>query len=534
MTAAQVDSQASTAGERPGRLAYALAWAANTRRGLALLLGVALLVRLPGLIEKPLWYDEAFSVLFASKGLRAMLQGSISAQSSLASDVHPPLYYAVLSGWQLIFGEGPASARMLSVLLGMGVLTVASLLAQRLFGGRLGLVAGWLLALSPFQVHYAQEVRMYVLLALLLLTASYFYWDMLDSARRWSWVGFGLCAALAQYTHNLAVLYLLPLSATGLFLRDWRVLRQTAAGGLLALAIYSPWLVTLIAQLASIERSYWIPPPGAESVIRTLLVYVTGLPLPAWSLPIALFSAIFVLLTASIGTYQALRRRQKAGWRGAWLAYLALAPILFMLLASLWRPVYLDRALLPAGAAFLLWIAWALARSPLTRWPALRWTAVGILAANLLFGLVSFYTYRGFPYAPFREALDEIDQQRGPGEVVLHSNKLTALPSFYYAPGIPQHYLRDAPLSGSDTLHPATQRVLGHLASESVDRVVAGAEGVWLLIFERELEEYQQQGTAEHPVLVELGAEFHLESSTAWGELQVRHYVDSQRNDDKP
>ncbi len=423
---------------------------------------------------------------------------------------------------------------MLSVLLGLGVVVVGSLLAYRLFGRRMGIVAGWLLALSPFQVHYAQEVRMYALLALLLLAASYLYWEMLASGRWWSWVGFGLCAAAAQYTHNLAVLYLIPLSATAVFMRNWPLIRRTLAGSLLALAIYSPWVIPLTSQLALVERAYWIQPPGAGSLIRTLIIYTAGLPLPSWSLPIALFSAVLVLITASIGTYQALQRRQPESWRGAWLAYLAFAPILFMLIASLWEPVYLDRALLPAGAVFLLWVGWALICSPLAKWSALRWTVVGILAANLIFGLASHYAYRGFPYAPFQQAMDQIRDRRESREVVLHSNKLTALPSLYYAPGLAQHYMRDAPLSGSDTLYPGTQRVLGHQAAESVAEVVEGARGVWLIMFERELEEYRQLGYAEHPVLVELGATFRLESSFAAGELMVRHYVELQKDGGEP
>ncbi|MCJ7811132.1 MAG: hypothetical protein MUP62_02910, partial [Dehalococcoidia bacterium] len=56
-----------------------------------LFLGLA--ARLPGLQSRPLWYDEAFAVLFSSKGPAAMLRGTLAVEGGVAADVHPILYY---------------------------------------------------------------------------------------------------------------------------------------------------------------------------------------------------------------------------------------------------------------------------------------------------------------------------------------------------------------------------------------------------------------------------------------------------------
>jgi hypothetical protein len=42
-----------------------------------------MIVRCLGIGRRPIWYDEAFSILFSEKGLAAMLYGT------LAATVHP-------------------------------------------------------------------------------------------------------------------------------------------------------------------------------------------------------------------------------------------------------------------------------------------------------------------------------------------------------------------------------------------------------------------------------------------------------------
>jgi hypothetical protein len=49
-------------------------------------------VRVSGLDLQPLWGDEGWSYYFARMALPDML-------SLTARDIHPPLYYALLSGW---------------------------------------------------------------------------------------------------------------------------------------------------------------------------------------------------------------------------------------------------------------------------------------------------------------------------------------------------------------------------------------------------------------------------------------------------
>ncbi|MGH2605039.1 MAG: glycosyltransferase family 39 protein, partial [Anaerolineales bacterium] len=210
-----------------------------------IVLGLALLLRLPGLVDRSLWYDEAFAVLFSAKGLPAMVEGTLRAQSGIAADVHPLLYYTLLGIWGKAFGTSVAAVRGLSLGLGLGVVALGFVLGRRSLGPRAGLIGGILLAVSPFQIHYAQEVRMYALLAGLLLGATWAYWEARSGAGLGAWAAFAALSAAAQYTHNLAAFYLIALAVLPWMERRWRLAARTLGAGLLAAALYLPWLLYL-------------------------------------------------------------------------------------------------------------------------------------------------------------------------------------------------------------------------------------------------------------------------------------------------
>jgi hypothetical protein len=156
--------------------------------------------------------------------------------------------------------------------------------------------------------------------------------------------------------------------------------------------------------------------------------------------------------------------------------------------------------------------------------PLMNWTSRGALALAFGIGLVGFFTYRGFPYAPYEALTTQIRQQIEPGDVILHSNKLTAIPSEYYAPALDHKYIADPPRSGSDTLAVATQEVLGLIAEPDAASATAGAERVFFLIFPREIDDYANLGQPRHPHLGWLRDEFDLVAVQAWGDLELYEF----------
>jgi mannosyltransferase len=126
--------------------------------------------------SKGLWLDEAFSVWLGWQPLGEMLSWLVRI------DQHPPLYYILLHFW-MVLGDGAATVRALSALLGTLTIPVIYLLGRRLADGKVGLLAALILAVSPFHVRFAQETRMYTLLMFNASLALYFLVRLLTDPR---------------------------------------------------------------------------------------------------------------------------------------------------------------------------------------------------------------------------------------------------------------------------------------------------------------------------------------------------------------
>jgi len=114
-----------------------------------------------------LWLDETFSVWLANHNVTDMLQWIVKI------DQHPPLYYLLLHYWIARNGDTPYYARLLSVLFGACTIPIIYLIGKRMSGAVMGLAAAVLLALSTFNIYYAQDVRMYTLLTFNAAVAIY-------------------------------------------------------------------------------------------------------------------------------------------------------------------------------------------------------------------------------------------------------------------------------------------------------------------------------------------------------------------------
>jgi mannosyltransferase len=79
----------------------------------------------------------------------------------------PPLYYVLAWGWARVFGASEFGLRSLSALAGILTVPVVYATAIRLAGRKAGVIAGFLVALSPVLVWFSQEARAYALATLL-------------------------------------------------------------------------------------------------------------------------------------------------------------------------------------------------------------------------------------------------------------------------------------------------------------------------------------------------------------------------------
>lgn len=121
---------------------------------------LAAAVRFHNLGAQSLWNDEGNSLRLAQRPVGDLIEAA-------GRDIHPPGYYLVLKGWIDLAGDSEFSLRALSAFEGVLAVAVTIALGRVLFGRGAGVIAGLLVALSPFAVYYSQETRMYAQLGLL-------------------------------------------------------------------------------------------------------------------------------------------------------------------------------------------------------------------------------------------------------------------------------------------------------------------------------------------------------------------------------
>jgi uncharacterized membrane protein len=502
---------------------------------------LALMLRLVNLGPRPLWYDEAFAVLYAEKPLSTMLYGTITRVQGVAADVHPLFFYSVLHAWMRAVGQSPVAVRSLSVLLGTLTVVLAYVLARRLFDRQVGLAAAAIIAIAPFHIYYSQEARMYALLGLAAMGTTYFFVCAWTGASRRDWVAFALFGALTLYAHNLGVMFLASLDVWVLWawLRPggarWRNLRPFVLSHLLMFGLFAPWLAVVPSQFGKIQQAYWVEQPGLVKLIQTVLIFHFGYDnqsLPRWLLPLALFFSLLILamfIFELIRQYRTVDPRHLPATSDSLLSAptslllsLALVPIVLTFLASQVRPVYIVRALLPSALIYYLLVAKVLVGGPAPK--SVKWGLFLPSGLIVVASLLNHYNYAQFPRSPFNEMAAYLGTHYQPGDVIVHSNKLTFLPTYYYDRSLPQEFVADEPGSPSDTLAYPTQQALGLFATPDIETATLGHERVWLVVFQRAIEEYRAAGYPDHPQLTWLGQYYTLVSVTSFNDLDIYEY----------
>jgi len=353
---------------------------------LILVLLLALGLRLYRIQAQSLWNDEGTSVALAARDLTAITEGA-------ANDIHPPLYYYLLHFWIALFGNSELAVRSLSALLGTLLVLLTFVFSYAVAGAlrsdgaetKVGLLAAFFAALSPFQIYYSQETRMYILSALLAALSMYTFMRLLarwekgiDTNGQMSFVrcysplaAYAIVTALLLYTHyftasivvaqNLAFLcwWLTDnrLPVTGGRLRV--ALRWIALQAVVA-AAYLPWLLLTAGQLRA-----W--PAVSEPIqlttllINLLRVFSLGLSVePQPNLVLIGFAALLLLGVAS--PLRDLRGRATGKRKSAFTAYISsllylLIPIGVMYVLSLQRPIYNPKFLLLCTPPFYWFLA---------------------------------------------------------------------------------------------------------------------------------------------------------------------------------
>ena len=237
--------------------------------------------------ERSVWIDEGYSFFFAQ---------APNLAETLASDVHPPLYFAALRLWGDLTGHSELALRWLSLLPSMLSLAFIFQLAKEIRrsradewgGAALPTLALLMLALADVENYLSQEIRHYTWLSLLVLCSMLFLLRWLRRSRSRDYLAWLLASSLMLYTHYIAAFGLV---AQALYLVFWtrgkRRLKALSAPVVSVLAM-TPWLLTIgLRQLHNREaHREWSLDLTGELLLEIGVKYFSG----QWALMLGLLA----------------------------------------------------------------------------------------------------------------------------------------------------------------------------------------------------------------------------------------------------
>lgn len=466
-------------------LAYHSLW-------LGLIVVLAAGLRLFNLGLRSVWYDESFSLVLANRDPGTIL-------TATAHDYHPPLWYLLLWLWEKLFGLDLIAARCLSV--GWGVATVALLylLAQKLFGSRTALLAALLAALAPFEILYSQEVRMYSFDGFLGVLLVYVFYRAYRFDTRLDWCWFGLVATLALYTLYFSVFGLVALDIFFVgavwFSRTQKKWPRTKiwhwlVANLIIAVLYLPWLIAMLGQVARVQKAYWIQRPNPLEFLRLFDIYLfntTNLTVPLWlaTLGLILSAIVFVILFNSLRFK--LRRSEKGRYRRSFelslmLAYWLLPVLIVFVVSYLFGPIYLERSLIAFAAPVYILLARVVQVAHRPR----RWLFLLVPGCLIIVAALGYYYSSRFysQHYELEPAATYLEARYQPGDIVIHSNKLSYLPFVYLKVPGAQFLIPEQPDSPHNDLSVQTAQAitLSYTPIAEILAKVRPNQRVWVVV----------------------------------------------------
>lgn len=254
---------------------------------LAIIIVIGVVFRFIELDRKLFWHDEvytnlrssgysvrvAYPNLFSNKILsppELLTYQEMKPESTYKDTInslkledphHPPVYFLIARYWMFLFGSSVTASRFLPALISLLSLPLMYGLAWELFGSHFtSFLATAFLALSPFDILFAQTARQYSLLTVLILGSSYLLLKSVRSSGYFFWVLYSLVSLLGLYTHPFFALTLLAQGSYILLLISASESRTSAldlflkflGSSVLILLLYSPWIYIMVTNIQQV------------------------------------------------------------------------------------------------------------------------------------------------------------------------------------------------------------------------------------------------------------------------------------------
>lgn len=384
---------------------------------LLILLGFAL--RVYRLDAMSFWADEVLTPLRSALTVREILSNHITLQGVYSQDTHPPLYFLIIRVTRQLLGTSDFAYRFVAVVFGTLTIPMMARFGRSLFTPRIGLLAAAITTINPLQIWYAQEARMYTLLVLCMLIATYYLWQAwqaADARQLPRWIGgYLIFAGFAVYTHYTAAFLILAQGIIWLWIL-WRKQLWKLVIGVIAVAILAslPLIPVVIPRLLTgVEASYSLVSPQTFflDVVRGFGFGRTA----DHSQPVIFTLQILLTIILIIGVWYTHHFR-----RTFLLIYMLAATVGLLAGSYIFKPMYLGPHHMMVGSpAFMLLLAVAVAQ---IRPKSLTFLLAAVIVTAQLTSLNNLYNNPQFAKDNFRDLIRYIDARATEHDQVVYNN----------------------------------------------------------------------------------------------------------------
>ncbi len=376
------------------------------------------------------WLDETITMHF-------VLSMSYYELLTKLPEVQPhlPLYYVLLKGWISLFGTEEQAVRLLSACVSTLTIPTIYALGKRLYGFQVGTIAALLFAINPFQIYFAQEARMYALLAFLTVLSYYSLLRYLRSPTDYNWVVYILTAILLAYTHVYGFFIIAAQFSYYLWLEyrrvsDFRQYAVRVSQVLLPVGIGSIPPAGMIAAKVFVPSTYGsgsqvrhIPaPPNWHDIVTTFVQFVVRVPHFPWN--VFVFVGLVIGIFGSLFVPRKVLSTRKAMLLWSWL----LVPVGIAIGSSyLVQPVYSAKYLI--GCSVALYLLFARGVSLVPR-PNVRTVLLAVILVSTVAPISYQYTHH--QKRQFEGAATFVEKRYSPQDLIIVDKRKITSPFGYY------------------------------------------------------------------------------------------------------
>jgi mannosyltransferase len=262
-----------------------------------LIVGVGLCLRLFKIGDHGFFIDEVYTAL--------VVNGKADPEL-IAFDSIRPLYFELMKFWTM-FRQDEMWMRLFSTIFGAANIALVYQLGKMVASKKVGLIAAIILALSPMEIHYSQQARMYTLGSFFALLGSIFLTDALTAGRKIALFAWAASRTLMILTLPLtAVLIGVDVFLAGLNENRKKILPHLLGWLAVVGLFWSPVLATMWQLNKNSPYDEWrgnLPAPLASDFTTMIINFTcSALPLQQWQGPPVqdIFSMLYVLAFAAM------------------------------------------------------------------------------------------------------------------------------------------------------------------------------------------------------------------------------------------